>query len=432
MKTPLHVVYVCADRGVPIGGRKGASAHVWELTRALAQRGAEVRILAARRADSIDDRSLPVPVIDLGAERACRAMRQTLFSGATTSRQQAVAAEAYGLLLNHPLGRELERLHRRWRIDAIYERYSLWSYGAAAFGRAAHIPYLLEANAPLREEQRRYRTLQNAPAAASLESYLLRTADRVIVPSAELRPYAIRRGARPALVRVVPNAADPALFAHGEVPRGPRTEKVEFVVGFLGTLKPWHGLHDLVRAFRRLHRLFPGYRLSIAGDGPLRMELQKALRHHGLHKVVTFKGEVDHERIPDLLAEMDVGVAPYPRLRGFYFSPLKVFEYMAAGVPVVASNIGQIGEVLEHRKTALLHRPGSVSDMVAHIEELRRRPELAARLARAARRLLCRRFTWRRNADRVLEMIAAAQRRHRLSARSGKRSTALERRRGPR
>ncbi len=117
MKAALHVVYVCADRGVPIGGRKGASAHVWELTRALTQRGVEVRILAARRAESMDDHGLPAPVIDLGADRACRAMRQTVFSNAVTSRQQAVAAETYGLLLNHPLGRELERLHRRWRID---------------------------------------------------------------------------------------------------------------------------------------------------------------------------------------------------------------------------------------------------------------------------------------------------------------------------
>jgi glycosyltransferase involved in cell wall biosynthesis len=83
---------------------------------------------------------------------------------------------------------------------------------------------------------------------------------------------------------------------------------------------------------------------------------------------------------------------------------------MAAGVPIVASAIGQITEVLSHRKTALLHPPGSVSKMVAHIEELRDRPHLRVRLARAARRLAVKRFTWDRNAARVLATIATLRR----------------------
>src|SRR5262249_13210683 len=160
--------------------------------------------------------------------------------------------------------------------------------------------------------------------------------------------------------------------------------------------------------------------LLIAGDGPLRPALERAVRHARLGDAVTFSGEIDHDRVPQLLAQMHVAVAPYPRLPGFYFSPLKLFEYMAAGVPVVASDIGQIGEILVHRRTALLHRPGAISEMVAHIEDLRRHPALAARLAREARRLVRTRFTWRHNADRVLALIAAWRRRpqSRLRARA--------------
>lgn len=406
MARRLHVAYVCADRGVPVGGRKGASAHVLEMSQALARAGAEVQIVAARTDEDLENGGFPVPVVDLGGDRANRQMRQLLFGEARTAARRARASEAHGLLFNSILARELDKLHRRWRIDAVYERYSLWSHAGAAFARGMRLPHLLEVNAPLRQEQARYRALENDRLAADLEGYLFRSADYVLVPSAELRPYVVAHGARPGAARVVANAADPRLFASA-----PAAPHEGFVIGFLGTLKPWHGLTHLIRAFVRLRRLSPEYRLLIAGDGPERSQLTRLLRRHGLGRAATFTGEVAHAEVPAVLAQMDVAVAPYPPLRGFYFSPLKVFEYMAAGVPVVASDIGQIGATLRHGETALLHRPGAVDEMVAQIERLRRQPLLRTRLQRAARALVRRRFTWERNAEKVLQLIAVARRR---------------------
>lgn len=406
MKSKLHIAYVCADRGVPIGGRRGAPAHVHELTHALVGAGVEVQILAARTDERVNGHPATAPVIDVGGDRSARQMRQLLFSDAHTPRQQARAGETYGLLLNQTIGRELERLHRHWRVDAVYERYSLWSHAGAAFARAARVPYLLEVNAPLREEQRRYRHLENEAAAASLEALLFRAADHVIVPSAALRPYVVEHGARAGGVRVMPNAADPESFARRSAT--PRSSG-EFVIGFLGSLKPWHGVAFLVRAFRQLHRRDPSYRLLIVGEGPLRRPLERQVRQYGLQEATRFVGDVEHEAVPGLLAQMDVATAPYPRLRDFYFSPLKVFEYLAAGVPVVASDIGQLGEILVAGETALLHPPGAVTEMARQIDSLRQHPELAGRLARAGQRLIRRRFTWRHNADRLVKLIAREQ-----------------------
>jgi hypothetical protein len=123
----MRIAYVCADRGVPIGGTKGASTHVAELVRAIADRGAEVRVLAARCADGAAGEAVRVPVEDLSAERATRQMRQALFAAARGVRAQSRAAETFGVLLNQMLARALERLHRHWPFDAVYERYSLWS-----------------------------------------------------------------------------------------------------------------------------------------------------------------------------------------------------------------------------------------------------------------------------------------------------------------
>ena len=113
-----HVAYVCADRGVPIGGWKGSSAHVEELTRALRAGGAEVRIIAARSGAEAEG------VIDLGAERSSRRMRQALAAALNGRSVETAATETYGLLLNQALSKALERLQRSWRIDAVYERYS--------------------------------------------------------------------------------------------------------------------------------------------------------------------------------------------------------------------------------------------------------------------------------------------------------------------
>ncbi len=404
MRGRLHVAYVCGDRGVRVGGQSGSSVHVRELTEALAAQGADIRILAART-----DFDLEQPgdsVVDIGGQRGIRLTRKALVGVAKGPRERASALEAYSLMLNQPLGRELDRLHRNWRIDAVYERYSLWSYAAARFARIAGVPYLLEINAPLRSEQRRYRSLENGAAAATIESFVFGAADYTIVPSAELRPYVLGRGGRAGRVRVVPNAADPTRFA---LRTRVRNAGDPFVVGFLGSLKPWHGLGNLVRGFRHLVRRFDGYRLLVVGDGPMRGEVEAGLRKQGLLDRVRLES-APRDRVPELVGEMDVGVAPYPRMSPFYFSPLKVFEYLAGGVPIVASDIGQIGDVLSHGKNALLHRPGKVMEMVEMIEQLRAGPARAQQIGREGRRLLGRRFTWTRNAERVLKMIETQRR----------------------
>lgn len=396
-----HIAYVCSDRGVPVGGVKGASLHVAELVRALGARGADVHVLAARVAETGGTTSLNGAVLtDVGGSRAARRAREAMTRpgiGLTPD-----ASEAAAILFNQELGRALERVHRARPLAAIYERYSLWSFAAAAFARDHDIPYLLEVNAPLPEEQKRYRQLENEALAASLERFLIGGAGRVLVPSAALVPYATSRGAEKDAVVVVPNAADPSRFR----PVGRRGNGHEtFVVGFVGSLKPWHGLEDLSRAFRRLHRTWKGYRLLVVGDGPLRETMEDQLRRWGLADAATFTGATDHASVPELIATMDVAVAPYPRDAPTYFSPIKIFEYMAAGRPVVASRVGQISDFLTHRRTALLHQPGAIAEMAACVEELRRRPALRDRIARQARTMLVRNWTWKRNADRVLRLI---------------------------
>ena len=176
------------------------------------------------------------------------------------------------------------------------------------------------------------------------------------------------------------------------------------MVGFVGTLKPWHGLPVLADAFIQLHRLNPAARLLIVGDGPEREALSSSLAAHGLTDAVHFTGAVTPEEIPGWLASMHVAVAPYPALDNFYFSPLKLFEYLAAGLPTVASRIGQVMELLREGETGLLVTPGDATSLCSTLARLRADASLRAQLGANGRAYVERHHTWDAAVARLLKL----------------------------
>jgi len=404
----VRIAYVSADRGIAPTGANGAATHLRELVNALVARAAEVKLLSPRPASGpgLHCESVDIDTDDLLPR--LRRLTARIDGGGPVAATQA--SEVHALLLNECLLAHLERLHARWPVELVYERYSLWSHAGLRFARHHRIPFLLEVNAPLAAQQEAYRRLSNAATAHALERILLRRADRVIVPSNALAAYVRERGCPARRVRVIPCGVRREFFECDVRPDDGPTDG-DFVIGFLGSLKPWHGVETLIAALGCLLALHPGYRLLVVGDGPLRGLLERFAHECPLPDRVTITGAVAHEEVPRYLAEMDVGVAPYPDLPTFYFSPLKIFEYAAARVPIVASAAGQIAEILVHRKSALLHPPGNVEEMVKHIERLRANPELRTRLARRARRI-AKAFTWDRLAARVVAVAETACRRY--------------------
>jgi glycosyltransferase involved in cell wall biosynthesis len=109
--------------------------------------------------------------------------------------------------------------------------------------------------------------------------------------------------------------------------------------------------------------------------------------------------------MPSILNQFDIALAPYPALdHAFYFSPLKLFEYMACGLPVVAADLGQISDVVTHRKTGMLYSAGNLEGLVAQCEALLQSVKLRHSLGAAAAALVAREHTWPRNADQVVKL----------------------------
>jgi glycosyltransferase involved in cell wall biosynthesis len=378
----MRVAYVCTDRGVPVFGHKGCSVHVREMCRTMRDNGCDVTLFVTRRGGDAPADMRDMPVVDLPGPTS---------SDAETREIESIAA-------NEAITRALEL---SGPFDVVYERASLWSVAPMVHARRTDAAGILELNAPLVDEQAQYRTLVHATVAAALLADSLRTARVVAAVSEPVASWARALAGDAIHVNVVPNGVDPRRFGRRNRMDGPRDR---FVVGFLGTLKPWHGLETLVDAFRRLTWSVPAARLLIVGDGPQRQIVEAQLMDMGLRDRATFTGAVAHDDVPAHLACMDVAVAPYPPLDDFYFSPLKLTEYMAAGLPVVASAIGQVTSLIEDGATGLLFPAGNSVELARALARLHDDARLRRRLGGNARELVVEHCTWSRTLERIFAL----------------------------
>ncbi|MCI0334961.1 MAG: glycosyltransferase family 4 protein [Planctomycetes bacterium] len=371
----MRVAYVCADPGVPVFGCKGCSIHVQAVLRALLKQRIDVELFASRIGGNAPDglHSLPVNCLPRARDAEPAAREQQLFGVNLTLRKT---------------------LEQKGPFDLVYERYTLWSCAAMEYARDGGFPGLLEVNAPLVQEQAKYRRLFHAGLAEEVARRVFGAAAILLAVSEEVADFLNQYPDAHQRVHVIPNGVDPDRFA---LSRDDRQHKKEtFTVGFVGTLKPWHGLDILLEAFSRLYQRDPSIRLLIVGDGPQRPDLEAKIASWSpaLRQAVRLTGAVAGDVVPKLLAEMDVAAAPYPALADFYFSPLKVYEYMAAGRAVVASRIGQLARLIEDGRNGVLCSPGNVSELTDAIWRLRRDPAKRDRLGRSARELVSREYAW--------------------------------------
>jgi glycosyltransferase involved in cell wall biosynthesis len=367
-----------------------------------------------RRPDGFSPDVIEIPV-DSEDELPCSLLAADPAGG------KAAAREVRAMVYAASLRRILPGILGEFRAEAVYERYALLATAGASAARALDVPHLLEVNAPLSEEQVLHRGLAFAQVARGLECAVLRRADRVVAVSSGVRDWLARTGVARERIAVFPNAVDAERFAIPPCERAAARVRLGLglspVVGFLGTLKPWHDVASLVRAVGLLSRTGLQIRLLVVGDGPERPALEQLVRVEGVEAATVFAGAVPHEDVPRYLAALDAAVVPYAALPGFYFSPLKLFEYLAAAVPVVAADVGDIGHCIRPGKSGLLYPPGNVRALAEALLALLLDPARATRLAAGGRAHVCAHHTWSQNAAAVVALAeqAAAERKEALA-----------------
>jgi glycosyltransferase involved in cell wall biosynthesis len=370
--------------------------HLRETVRALRDLGHTVAVFAPSPGEGVDDRQgdyTPLPLDGFAAEAL------DLLAQEPVGRSSHLAKEWRSLLYAEYAQKLLLPLLVDFQPDIIYERYSLFAYAGIELARRLGIPLILEVNAPLALEQAKYRELVLEHTAAELEGLILRSADALVVVSEPLADYARRKGVEAQRITVLPNGVDPSRFQPPVSADGVRSQfnlGDEPVVGFVGSLKPWHDLDTLLAAVRLLASTDEPVHLLVVGDGPRMDQLRGISDDH-----VTCTGAISYDLTPQFLAAMDVVAIPYSAGGDPYFSPLKLYEAMAMAKPIVGARIGQVAEVLADGETGLLYEPGDADDFAQQTRRIIEMPDRGAALGAAARERVLAARTWEHNARAI-------------------------------
>ena len=304
-------------------------------------------------------------------------------------------------------------------VAFFYQRYCYYDYTGVLLAERRDVPLVIEYNGSEVWVGRNWapRPLEHERLAGDIELLNVLAADMVVVVSKPLRDELVSRGVEAARILVNPNGVDPerySPFIDGEPIRQRYGLEGKTVIGFIGTFGPWHGAEVLADAFGRLVAAHPAVRanlrLLMIGDGARMKEVRGNLERHGVADLAVLTGIVPQAEGPKHLAACDVLASPHvpnPDGTPFFGSPTKLFEYMAMGKGIVASDLEQIGEVLAHDRTAWLVRPGDVDDLARGLQVLSDDPARRHRLGAAARDEVAARYTWREHTRRIIEALQA-------------------------
>lgn len=354
-----------------------------------------------------------------------------------------VPTEHFGLPWEHnyfrfhfDVVRQIQPLIAQHSFDFIYQRLSIANYSGVILSRHLNIPLILEYNGSEAWIARNWgRPLRQQLLAEQVEEANLRHAHLIVTISDVLRDELLSRGIPPERIVTYPNCFDPEVFNPDRYSQedcaalrqrhGIRSDKV--VVTFVGTFGQWHGAEVLARAIVLLIEQHNDWLIAnkvcflLVGDGSRMPAVKQILDKHATGPFVVLSGLVSQPEAPLYLAASDILVSPHVANADgskFFGSPTKLFEYMAMGKAIIASDLDQIGEVLQSSvrldprenvedatargRVALLLKPDSYDQLAEGIIYLVEHNDMREVLGRNARKLALERYTWNRHVEKIL------------------------------
>ncbi len=299
-------------------------------------------------------------------------------------------------------------------IDLIYQRHIGFTDLGAKLGKQLDLPFFLEFNGPVgwitkqwARGWRRHVGRILLPILNHYEQKSLKGATKIFVVSRPMKDIVVSLGIPEEKIVINPNGVDPEKFHPGisgaEVRKKYNIPESAIVVGFISTFGRWHGADILARAAREIVKGNKDVYFLFMGDGFYRNQAEEIA---GKNERIIFTGTVPREQVPKHLASCDILVnptVPNPDGTEFFGSPTKLFEYMAMGKAIVSSALGQMKEILEHEKDALLVEGGNYKALKEAILTLAEDKNLRKKLGKNARKKVIKEYTWKRNAERVLK-----------------------------
>jgi len=288
----------------------------------------------------------------------------------------------------------------------VWQRHELFHRAGIDLARTLGVPSVLFVPAPLVWEREQWgiaRPRWAGPLERRGEQRALRAADLVACGSTAVVEEVTRMGVPEARTIITPTGVDLGLFEHvGDA--GALRHQLgldgKFVVGWVGSFRRFHAIEQAVEAMVGVE----GATLLLVGDGPERPRIVDLARSRNVTAV--FTGTVPHDQLPLHLAAMDAALVIAASDAPFHYSPLKLAEYLAAGLPVVAPRLGQPPERLVDGVDAVLVDAGDVPAISAALRHLRDDPVRRAEISRAARAAAEATWSWDDQVRRVTAAVA--------------------------
>lgn len=418
--SPIRMAYLFQNTNAVFHRPGAPELHILHTIRGMQERGHEAHLLALqpKRLFLFSD---DLEAITSGSQAAFRPIRAGL-SGTAAFRlvesgiryvQTRARLSYLGLFDDMRMAETSTALLRGF--DLIHERYNGAVYGGLLASQKLKIPYILETNADMFEQKRsqgtQLRGVQEWKAIRHAR-YSYAQATRIICVSAELRDHLVQEWGVPAEKAVVlPCAADVHLFGKAYDTARVRAELSldgSPVVMWVGGFYLWHNLSFLLRGFCQVLQSTPNAKLVLIGEGRTKEAVEAEIRELGIGRAVILTGRVPYERVPEYIAAADVTVSASEYFPGFGGTPLKLFEYMAAGKAIVAVRMSQAAAVIDDRVNGLLVDPGDLDGFVASIVELLHDRQERERLGRNARQRAVEQHSWEHYAEALEEIYCEA------------------------
>ena len=310
-----------------------------------------------------------------------------------------LAELAYNLVAGWRL---LAYLRRHRDVGFIYERYALFMFVTVLIGRMRGLPVILEVNDSAVVE--RVRPLFFLRLASAIERWTFRKASGLVFVSGVFRDRIEQAHGHIAPTIVTPNAANIDKFSYTPAQREAARKRwgVEdhVVCGYLGAFVPWHAIDRFVYTIADRLAQAPHLKLLLVGDGATFDQVATFVRERGLERQVILTGRVAHDDVPGLLAAMDMAVLPSA---GDYTSPVKLFEFMACGIPPVAPDFAPIREVLAEGRTGWMFKAHDLESAVTNVLSRSTDQDELRRVGAAARAYIAAERQWRNNVEQLVE-----------------------------
>jgi glycosyltransferase involved in cell wall biosynthesis len=346
----MRIIYYSPHPTHDIVSEVGYSTHQREIIIALRKAGHEV-ITVIMGGDNIQDHKLVL-------EQKINISFFKRFVKKIIPRFVWTSLNNYKLILyDLKAGKRLEETIVKHQPDLIYERSEYLQDSGAKMASKYGIRYFLEVNAPFVEEMRHfegYSLFENK--AHKIEKYKLEQAWKVFSVSSALSSFLAKRySCNPDKIVLQPNCINPEYLSEYESKEKELRNELGLsaykVIGFVGSIFPYHGVDILIKAFARVFKVNPEIRLLIVGDGNIMPELKRLAQKLDIDESVIFAGKIPHKEVFSYIDIMDICVMAKSN---WYGSPVKIFEYGLMKKPVIAPDTSPVRDVMIHNESGMI------------------------------------------------------------------------------